>query len=45
MQALTNLNSVVTLLQQNAARIGITAAGLFISIYSIGIMLSSDTTP
>jgi hypothetical protein len=45
MQALTNLNSVVTLLQQNAARIGITAAGLFISIYSIGIMLSSETTP
>jgi hypothetical protein len=45
MNALTNLNTIITLLQQNAAKIGITAAGLLISIYSIGIMVSSDNTP
>ncbi len=45
MQALTNLNNVITLLQQNAAKIGITAAGLFISIYCIGIMLNNDNSP
>ena len=45
MNALTNLNTIITLLQQNAAKIGITAAGLLISIYSIRIMVSSDNTP
>jgi hypothetical protein len=45
MQALTNLNHIITLLQQNAAKIGITAAGLLISVYSVGIMLSNDSSP
>ncbi len=45
MNALTNLNHVVTLLQQNAAKIGITAAGLLISIYCVGIMLNNDSSP
>jgi hypothetical protein len=45
MQTLTNLNNIVSLLQQNAAKIGITAAGLFISIYCIGIMLNNDSSP
>ncbi len=45
MEALTRLNAVVSLLQQNAAKIGITAAGLFVAIYSVAIMISSDTSP
>ncbi len=45
MNALTNLNTVVTLLQQNAARIGITTAGLLVAIYCVGIMLNNDTSP
>lgn len=43
MKALNNLNTVVTLLQQNAAKIGITAAGLLVAIYCIGIMFNNDT--
>lgn len=45
MGALTNLNNVVTLLQQNAAKIGITAAGLLVAIYCVGIMLNNDNSP
>ena len=45
MDALTHLNAVIVLLQQNAARIGITVASLFVSIYSIRIMLDDDNTP
>jgi hypothetical protein len=45
MDALTQLNHVVALLQQNAARIGITAAGLLVAIYCIGIMLNNDNSP
>jgi hypothetical protein len=42
---LTNLNNVVSLLQQNAARIGITAAGLLIAIYCVRIMMDNDNSP
>jgi len=45
MTALNNLNNVVSLLQQNAAKIGITAAGLLVAIYCVGIMLNNDTSP
>jgi hypothetical protein len=45
MNTLTNLNHVVDLLQQNAAKIGITAAGLLVAIYCVGIMLNSDSSP
>jgi hypothetical protein len=45
MNALSNLNNVVTLLQQNAAKIGITAAGLLVAIYCVGIMLNNDNSP
>jgi hypothetical protein len=45
MTALTNLNTVVSLLQQNAAKIGITAAGLLVAVYCVGIMLNNDTSP
>ena len=45
MNALNNLNNVVTLLQQNAAKIGITAAGLLIAVYCVGIMLNNDNSP
>jgi hypothetical protein len=45
MNALTNLNNVVSLLQQNAAKIGITAAGLLVAIYCVGIMLNNDNSP
>jgi hypothetical protein len=43
--ALTNLNNVVSLLQQNAAKIGITAAGLLIAIYCVRIMMDNDNSP
>ncbi len=45
MNTLTNLNNIVTLLQQNAARIGITAAGLLVAVNCIGIMLNNDNSP
>lgn len=45
MGALDHLNTVVGLLQQHAAKIGITAAGLFVSIYSVMIMLHNDNSP
>ncbi|GAC1308981.1 MAG: hypothetical protein NVSMB27_46420 [Ktedonobacteraceae bacterium] len=45
MNALTHLNTIVSLLQHNAARVGITAAGLLVSVYCIGIMLNTDTSP
>lgn len=45
MNTLTNLNNVVSLLQLNAAKIGITAAGLFISIYCVRIMMDDDNSP
>jgi hypothetical protein len=45
MNALAHLNTVVTLLQQNAARIGITVAGLLVAVYCIGIMLNNDNSP
>lgn len=45
MNALTNLNHVVTLLQQNAAKIGITAAGLLVAVYCVAIMLNNDNSP
>lgn len=45
MDALTNLNNVVSLLQQNAAKIGITAAGLLIAIYCVRIMMDNDNSP
>ncbi len=45
MNALAHLNTVVTLLQQNAAKIGITVAGLLVAVYCIGIMLNNDNSP
>jgi hypothetical protein len=45
MQTLTNLNNLVSLLQGNAAKIGITAAGLLVAIYSVSIMLNNDPSP
>ena len=45
MNALTNLNNIVNLLQQNAAKVGVTAAGLLVAIYCIGIMLNNDNSP
>lgn len=45
MGAFDALNNIVTILQQNAAKIGITAAGLMVAIYSIAIMLDNDQSP
>jgi hypothetical protein len=45
MQTLTNLNNVITLLQQNAAKIGITVAGLLVAVYAVSIMLNNDQSP
>jgi hypothetical protein len=45
MNTLNNLNHIVALLEQNAAKIGITAAGLFGSINTIIIMMSRDNSP
>jgi hypothetical protein len=45
MGTLNNLNAVLTLLQQNAAKIGITVAGLLVAIYAVMIMLNNDQSP
>jgi hypothetical protein len=45
MDTLTNLNNLVALLQQNAAKIGLTMAGLLVAVYCVGIMLSHDNSP
>jgi hypothetical protein len=45
MQTLTNLNNLLSLLQQNAAKIGITVAGLLIAVYTMVIMMSNDNSP
>ncbi len=45
MNTLTHLNAVITLLQQNAAKIGITVAGLLVAVYCVGIMLNNDNSP
>lgn len=45
MNALTKLDNVVSLLQQNAAKIGITAAGLLVAIYCVKIMMDNDNSP
>lgn len=45
MNALNNLNTIITLLQQNAAKIGITLAGLMIAVYAIAIMLTHTDSP
>jgi hypothetical protein len=37
--------AMLTLLEHNAAKIGITAAGLLVVVYSIGIMLNGDMSP
>ncbi|GCE32042.1 hypothetical protein KDA_75260 [Dictyobacter alpinus] len=44
MGTLNNLNTIVTQLQQHAATIGITLAGLMIGIYCMMIMLSHDNS-
>ncbi len=45
MQTLTNLNNLLNLLQGNAAKIGITIAGLLVAIYAVSIMLNNDQSP
>ncbi|MBE3567866.1 MULTISPECIES: hypothetical protein [Thermogemmatispora] len=45
MEALNALNGIVSLLQQNAARVGITVAGLMVAVYAIAIMLDNDQSP
>ena len=45
MQTLTNLMNIIVLMQQNAAKIGILLAGLFVSVYCIGIMFNNDNSP
>ena len=44
MQVLDKLNNVISQLQQHASLIGITLAGLMIGIYTMKIMLNSDTS-
>ena len=39
------LNQVVVVLQQHAAIIGITTAGLMVAIYAIWIMMDNDQSP
>jgi cytochrome bd-type quinol oxidase subunit 2 len=39
------LNQVVAVLQQHAATIGITTAGLMVAVYAIWIMLDNDQSP
>ncbi len=45
MGTLNNLNTIIGILQQNAAKIGITVAGLLIAVYAVAIMLDNDTSP
>ncbi len=45
MNTLNSLNQLVTLLEQNAARIGITLAGLMVVVYSIIILANHDNSP
>ncbi len=45
MGALDKLNQVVVTLQQHAATIGITTAGLMVAIYAIWIMMDNDQSP
>ena len=45
MGALDKLNQVVAALQQHAATIGITTAGLMVAVYAIWIMLDNDQSP
>ena len=45
MGALDRLNQVVVQLQQHAATIGITTAGLMVAVYAIWIMLDNDQSP
>ena len=44
MGTLNNLNTILTQLQQHAATIGITLAGLMVGIYAMMIMLSHDNS-
>ena len=45
MGTLTNLNTLIGLLQANAAKIGLTIAGLLVAIYAVMIMLNNDQSP
>ncbi len=45
MGALDKLNQVVAALQQHAATIGITTAGLMVAVYAIWIMMDNDQSP
>ena len=45
MGALDKLNQVVAVLQQHAATIGITTAGLMVAIYANWIMMDNDQSP
>lgn len=45
MGELTKLNQIVTLLQQNAAKIGLTVGGLMIAIYAMIVMFDNDQSP
>jgi hypothetical protein len=44
-QVLTNLNNILVLLQKNGLTIGITMAGLLVTVYAIMIMLNNDQSP
>ena len=45
MNTFDHINQIITLLQQNAAKIGITVAGLMVAIYAIWIMVDNDHSP
>lgn len=45
MGELEKLNHLLTLLQQNAAKIGITIGGLMIAVYAIFVMFDNDQSP
>jgi len=43
--ALSNLNKAVSLLQQNATKVGLTVAALLVAVYAVSIMLNNDNSP
>lgn len=45
MNILSNLDTLLKSLQNSAATIGMTVAGLLVAVYSIAIMLNNDASP
>ena len=45
MGTLNSINTILTQIQTNAAKIGITLAGVMVAVYCIIILVSTDNSP